>query len=350
MLKQTSLRGPVFLVCAFMIPAVTMSTSGAKTWKTRQLAESSRTVPLFDFHSNFWVNLHQVLLHEALLAGKPDRRVQNSTPLSAPNMDKQDEVNWNAAVNFYATHFASRQQVFDDQLIQINDALASQPDDEGNLNATGLPTDVVPILRSAAPIYRKYWWPAHNQSNGNWITSQKERVRVFGPKLAVAMTKDLHQQWPAAPIRVDVCYYVAAVGHAFTTLPAHTTFSSSDPSNQGLSGFELLFHEASHTFADTMRNALTSECRAQHKECGNPQSGLSPLWHALLFYTSGVELRRLLPPTEQASFTPYADANGVYTRGDWPKYLALLEEDWQAYLDGKMTFESAIHSMVADMQ
>lgn len=312
---------------------------------------STRTAPLFDFHSNFWVNLHQVLLHEALLrAGKPDRRLQSSTPLSAPDMDKRDEANWSAAVNFYAAHFGTRQQVFDDQLIQINDDLASQPDDEANLNTTGLPPDVAAILRSAAPIYRKYWWPAHNQSNEKWITSQKEGGRDLGPKLAAAMTKDLHQQWPAAPIRVDVCYYVAAIGYAYTTWTHHTTFSSSDPSDQGLSGFELLFHEASHTFADTMMNALATECRAQHEDCGNPQSRLSPLWHAVLFYTSGVELRRLLPPTEQASFTPYAYANGVYTRGNWPRYRVVLEKDWQAYLDGKLSFETAIHSMVADLQ
>ncbi len=35
------------------------------------------------------------------------------------------------------------------------------------------------------------------------------------------MIKDLHQQWPAAPIRVDVCYYVIALGYALTTLPPH---------------------------------------------------------------------------------------------------------------------------------
>ena len=350
MLKQTSLRGPALLVCTSMTLAAAMSASGAKTWRTRRLAEPSRTAPLFDFHSNFWINLHQVLLHEGLLReGKPDRRLESGTPLSAPDMDKRDEANWNAAVNFYAANFGTRPQVFDDQLIQINDDLASQPEDQANLNPTGVPPDVAAILRSAAPIYRKYWWPAHNQSNENWITSQKERVRDLGPKLAAAMTNDLHEQWPAAPIRVDVSYYVAAIGYTFTTLPRHTTFSSSDPSNQGLGGFELLFHEASHTFADTVRNALATECRAQHKDCGAPQSGLSPLWHALLFYTSGVELRRLLPPIERASFTPYAYANGVYTHGNWPKYRVVLEKDWQAYLDGKMSFDAAIHTLAADL-
>ncbi|HZS61580.1 MAG TPA: hypothetical protein VFA43_20060 [Gemmatimonadaceae bacterium] len=315
------------------------------------LAGSSGAVPRFDFHSNFWVNLHQVLLHEALLrAGKADRRLQSSALLSARNMDKRDEADWSATVNAYAAHFGTRQQVFDDELIQVNDSLATQRDDGASLQPMNLPPDVVAALRSAAPVYRKYWWTAHDQSNKNWIASQAEREREIGGKLAAAMTRDLRQGWPAEPIRVDVGYYVSAVGHAFTTLPPHTTFSSSDSSNQGLSGFEVLFHEASHTFADTLRNALAAQCRVERNDCGDPQSGLAPLWHAVLFYTSGVELRRLLPPTEQANFTPYAYAQGVYTRGNWPKYRAALEKDWRAYLDGKISFGAAVHDLTADAQ
>lgn len=303
-----------------------------------------RTTPLFDFHSNFWVNLHQVLLNEAWLrvrAGKPDRRLQSVPPLSAADMSRQDEANWSAAVSFYAAHFGGRQQHGDDQLVQINDDLAAQPDDGAHLNPAGLPPEMVTALQNAAVSYRKYWWPAHNESNDNWIASQEERVQDLGPKLASAMTKDLHQRWPAAPIRVDVCYYVAALGHANTTLPPHITFSGSDPSTQDLSGFELLFHEASHTFADTIMNALSAEGRTQHKDVGD-------LWHALLFYTSGVELRRLLPAPERASFTPYAYRYGVYG-GRWRKYRRLLEADWQPYLDGKIDFTYAIHSMVAGL-
>jgi hypothetical protein len=257
-------------------------------------------------------------------------------------MSKQDEADWNAAVSFYAAHFGSRQQHGDDQLVQINDDLAEQPDNGAHLNPVGLPPETVAVLQSAAVIYRNYWWPAHNQSNANWIESQRERVQDLGPKLASAMTKDLHQQWPAAPIRVDVCHYVVALGYAFTTLPPHITFSSSDPSNQELIGFELLFHEASHTFADTIMNALSAEGRTQHRDVGD-------LWHALLFYTSGVELRRLLPASEQATFMPYGYRYRVYAGGNWPNYLRVLETDWQAYLDGKIDFTDAIHSMVTGL-
>lgn len=300
------------------------------------------TTPLFDFHSNFWVNLHQILFHEAKLrVGKPDRLLQSATPLVAPGMSKQDEADWNAAVSLYARYFGTRQQHGDDQLVQINDGLAEQPDNGAHLNPADLPPKIVGALQSAAVIYRKYWWPAHNESNENWIASQKKRVQGLGPKLASAMTKDLHQQWPAAPIRVDLCYYVAALGHTNTTLPPHITFSSSDPTTQDLSGFELLFHEASHTFADTMMNALSAEGRTQHKDVGD-------LWHSLLFYTSGVELRRLLPAPEQPSFTPYAYRYGVY-RGNWRTYRRVLETDWQTFLDRKVDFTDAIHSMVMDL-
>jgi hypothetical protein len=69
----------------------------------------------------------------------------------------------------------------------------------------------------------------------------------------------------------------------------------------------------------------------------------------MLFYTSGGELRHLLPAPEQASFTPYAYRYGVY-RGNWREYRRKLETDWQVYLDGKTSFQTAIHSMVADLQ
>ena len=67
----------------------------------------------------------------------------------------------------------------------------------------------------------------------------------------------------------------------------------------------------------------------------------------MLFYTSGVELRRLLPAPEQASFTPYGYQHRVYAGSNWPKYRRVLETDWQAYLDGRIDFTDAIHSMVA---
>lgn len=70
----------------------------------------------------------------------------------------------------------------------------------------------------------------------------------------------------------------------------------------------------------------------------------------LRIYTPGVEVRRALPSDEHAAFTPYAYKYGLYTRGEWPEYRAVLEKDWQPYLDEKTDFTTAVHSLVADLQ
>lgn len=339
--KLRSRPALVPLIC-LLLPALTQA--GTVTDAQAQPAQqASATHPLFDFHSNFWVNLHQVLIHEAWLrTGKPDRMLESAPPLSAAGMSKQEQADWDAAVSFYAARYGTQPPYKVGELIDINDALAAQPDDAARLNPAGLPPDVVPVLQSAAVVYRKYWWTAQDQSNRAWLASQKDRVEDLGPKLAAAMTKELRQPWDATPVRVDISYYVVALGNAMTTLgPSHITYSSFDPTHKDINGFELLFHESSHTYADTLIKALAAEGSRQHKD-------VADLWHATLFYTSGVELRRVLPAPEQASFTPYAYRYGVY-RGRWVPYQHILETDWQAYLDGKTGFDAAIQSMVTDL-
>jgi hypothetical protein len=146
---------PVSLAILASITLVPVLHARSLAQESQYPSASTRATPLFDFHSNFWVNLHQVLFHEAKLrAGKPGRGLQSAPPLSAAGMSKQDEANWNAAVSFYAAHFGTRQQHGDDQLVQINDGLADQADNGAHLNAASLPPEMVAVFESTAVIYR----------------------------------------------------------------------------------------------------------------------------------------------------------------------------------------------------
>jgi hypothetical protein len=305
---------------------------------------SARRVPLFELHSSLLVNLHQTLFHEALLKqGRPDRRLQSTAPLSDANLTSDEKQAWNGAVAFYAQRFAGKQELRDDELVKINNLLSQAPDAASVPELSGLPQDVAAVLRTADPTYSKRWWPAHDKTNRDWIASMNPLIASMAPRIADAMQKDLQQGWPATPLRVDVSFFVPEIGHAYTTDdPPHTTFSSSAPALQGLNGFETLFHEASHAFADNMTNALFSDCAALKKDCGN-------LGHAVLFYTAGFETRRALPPAQQADFVPYAYKNGLYDRGEFPKYRRILEKSWQPYLDGKTDFQTALREMVAGL-
>lgn len=313
--------------------------------------------PVFAFHSGFWINLHHVLYQQARLrqqrptsrgggAATTDGAVgkgRERTALDAPN--------WNAAINFYDDSMAARDLLFDSRMVEINDRLAqfeicedlSGRDDPDC--ASGLDHDLLQMLERAAPIYRERWWPEDDRANRTWIAGVAPLVRQSGKPLADQLAAVYHAQWPRNPIRVDVVSYGGPFG-AYTTLePLHITMSSSDPRNQGLAGFEILFHEASHALAGAVQEAIVRDCRAANKPI--PRD----LWHALLFYTTGELVKRLFEKTSApgaASYTPYAVRNRLYSRG-WQDYERDLERSWQPYLDGKTNFDHALEQLVAGL-
>lgn len=107
-----------------------------------------------------------------------------------------EKTAWNAAIDSYAKGFGTRKELFDDRMVNINNAVAQLSDEGGSLNSANVPPTIAAVLQSAAPIYRKYWWPTHDAANQNWISSQTARVKQIGPQIAAAMEKDLRQEWP----------------------------------------------------------------------------------------------------------------------------------------------------------
>jgi len=149
-------------------------------------------------------------------------------------------------------------------------------------------------------------------------------------------------KWPSHPLRVDVSYFVAEIGGAYTTdHPPHTTLSSMRVS-QDWYGLEILLHEASHPLAEKLEAHLAKECAAQKKDCGD-------LWHAMQFYTVGDIMRRALAKRGIA-YDTYAEHNGLYQRGQWLKFKQAIERGWRSYLDGKMGWSGAIHAVVTAYQ
>jgi len=211
----------------------------------------------------------------------------------------------------------------------------------------------VAVLEQAAPIYRAQWWNEHDRRNREWIAGVAPLVERMGGPLSQDIARVYQSRWPHEPIPVDVVFYGGPFG-AYTSLePTHITVSSSDPRNQGMSAFEILFHESSHALATSVQDGITKACHAR----GIPIP--RDLWHALLFYTTGELVRRAAvqgelraagsaPSSAVAPYTPYAKRNGLYSRG-WQDYERVLEGYWQPYLDGKADFDHAISAVVAGL-
>jgi hypothetical protein len=325
-------------------------------------------LPVFEFHSGFWVNLHHTLYQEAKFGsslGSPaaadndkapvkNRPTLKSSPSTKSSLTPAEERAWNEALSYYAANYIDKDLLFTTELILIKNQLGDFDGcDElsGRKRETcnaGLPANLTHVLEEAAPVYRAHQWPSHDLANRRWVMRVAPLVREQGLGLSQRLADIYQTKWPKDKIRVDVCAYANRSG-AYTTLdPLRVTISSGDPRNQEAQALEVLFHEASHGIAEPVQQAIIRECRQREK--GIPRD----LWHALIFYTTGEVIRPVISASttdtsgkvSTTSYTPYAIREGIYQRG-WEGYFNLLTQFWQPYLDGNSTFDDAIARMVS---
>lgn len=299
----------------------------------------------FEFRNNFWINLHHTLFREAVVAkmSAETRAKSGLTPLDEAGASEQERRAWEDAVRYYASAFKGKRLLFDDQLVGINDWLGRDKDAE-KLLPEGLPKNLVDCLEKAAPIYRAHWWQEHERANKQFINEIEPKVAELAPEVIPQLEYFLGMKWLMEPLPVDVTYYVAEVGGAYTTEhPGHTTVASGREDNHGPAGVETLFHEGAHTLTDKLASALDAECAQQKKECAD-------LWHAVQFYTVGAVVKKALAEHGVPEYVPYAYKFGLFDRGTWPKFRPALEHDWQLYLDGKTSLQQAIVGLVRDIQ
>jgi len=333
---------------------------------TQNYAEAS--LPVFELHSGFWINLHHTLYQEARQRKAILSRDANTTKsaaataksvLAGKGLTDTEQKAWDDAVAFYMLNYADKDLLFTTELIQLKDQLGDFEDcDElsgrkRKFCDAGLPANLTLVLEAAAPVYRAHLWPEHDKANRRWILQVAPLVREQGVGLSERLADIYQTRWPHGKIRVDVVAYANWAGAYTTVDPLRVTISSLDSRNQGPQALEVLFHEGSHGIAEPVQRAIIRECRQRDKPI--PRD----LWHALVFYTTGEVIRTVLTSSLASSadkgnggpasgYSAYAFREGLYQRG-WKNYLELLQRFWQPYLDGKATFDDAIARMVSSL-
>jgi hypothetical protein len=325
----------------------------------QQIPEQETPLPVFEMHSGFWINLHHFLYLQARLtmgnsASADNGRGQtppNEPPASLLDFPAQEIQAWQDAVAFYGKDLAKRDLLLNGDMENINNRLADMeecPDLDGKSSAScksGLRPDLIEALQRAAPVYRAHWWPGHDRANHEWMAKVTPMVQQLGVELSGQLADVYQRPWPRNRLRVDVVWYAGPFG-AYTSLnPTHVTISSHDARNRGIYGFEVLFHESSHALAGSVTEAIAREFRQRDKPI--PRE----LWHALLFYTTGELVRRdvafgaisrtYLQDDDSAGYQPYAARFGLYS-GSWERFRGLLDLYWQPYLEGRVSFDTAI--------
>jgi hypothetical protein len=302
---------------------------------------------LFEFHSDFWINLHHFLYLNAL-AQKPQKgphavAVSEADAAAFHAMSKEERAAWDAAVRYYADSIIQHDLLFDRDLGMVKDELESG-DASPDLSKTKMPAELKTILLQAAPIYRKYLWPHHDEQNRRWIAEAQVLVQRYGENLKDALVRIYEVPWPDSPVRVDASVYANQFGAYTTDRPTRPTISTSDPANQGPAALEVVFHETSHGMMDRVMDAVNAAEAGVNvkRQAGAFHAGT--LWHAVLFYTAGELVAERIP-----GYVPYADKNGLWTRA-WPgPDRALIEKDWKPHMGGSASLPEALAHLVNDL-
>jgi hypothetical protein len=300
---------------------------------------------LLRFHVDFWANLNQVLLHEALVPrpgwdgpkSLKGRHVVQSEMLAPP-----DAAQWQASLAYYDAHFTTR-NLFD-HFIASMPALLGVSDAQTPATTTDLDEEWRRRLIDAAPIYRAHFWPEHEKKDRAYVDAMQPLVAAHGAWFAKRLVAVYGLPLPATPIDVEITPVVPPYGGFTQGEPPYdgpnaalVTLSSEDPSYAGDSGVEMLFHEIAHLIVGRVEKGLEESAKRQHTK-------LPPrLWHDVIFYTAG----HLAQERLGASYVPYAEraSSRLFTPDD--ERLVVLKRAWQPYLDGHTSMDAAIDAVAA---
>src|SRR5262249_13229771 len=122
---------------------------------------------------------------------------------------------WRTALDVYQRQVIIRDLVFDAVLRTLRHRLSHMDRAEVG-TAPVLVAQILAALRAAMPIYRAYWWDAHDAANRQWMTQVLGQGAEAEAWLASRLAHVYGGPWPAEPIRVDLTAYASWQG-AYTT-------------------------------------------------------------------------------------------------------------------------------------
>lgn len=325
----------------WVLPAVMVLWMTCGVYGQQAANKEPITTSYFEFHSNYWINLHHFLYQEA--SGSQLRKLQEDgngfldigEAEVHGKMGPAEQTTLEEAVAYYRDSLISRSLLFhlghERVWLQAQDAHTQIPD-------TTFSKKYTDMLNGVSPVYRKYFWPLHLKQNRTVIEQQLEMIESFEKTVIPKMEGYAMKVWPAeTKVRVDVTAYANYAGAYTAARPRFNIFVSSlDPSSETTSFVETILHEGSHllfNYGGPFREGISENFDQKKLETPYPKH----LWHAALFYLCGRSVQDEFHKIGLADYPMIMDERKVFHRYNTAKFREVLERYYQNEVDFNST-------------
>lgn len=292
----------------------------------------------YEFYSSFWINQHHFLYANADSAeegnwddGFSDGEL-NGLTTSERQLLKEGII-------FYRDSVISYNLLFNRGLSNLKRTLINFDENEV-FKIEDFSDELVNHLNTIKPIYQKYFWQKHNQTNEEVIKEHLGFITKHEDQIFERISELAQQPWKNEKVRVDISYYANWAGGYTSTQPeTHVVLTSQDKGPKG-DWLEILFHEPAHSIM-SRRNYKAAELISQVSE----RLELDPprnLWHSLLFYFSGTTVQKAFSE-DGFDYELYMIRKKVFDR-----HHEVIFKHMPSYLSGELTLEEALENLIVD--
>ncbi len=307
-----------------------------------QIAETT----YFEFHSNFWVNLHHFLYEKASNEQKgkleEDRLAFEETgeKEAISNLSPKDQEILEKAISYYRDYMIS-QSLFR-KLPSLTYALSQEGE---TIVAKGeISPSLADALNLVAGPYRQHIWPVHDDYNKKVLSLHLDKIRKMEPSVISKMEELSLNEFPnSEKVRIDLSAYASWSGAYTITDPFFNIYISSlDPTSDASEFIETVFHESTHLlfrYGSPFREL--SYNTAQELKVEQPRS----FWHACLFYLCGKVVQQELQQFG-IEHELVMDTKNIFSKVS----TTTFRDSFDLYISGELSAKEALVTILNDLK
>lgn len=300
-------------------------------------SEGVVTTDYFEFHSNYWINLHHFLYQKASGSQLRKLREDGNGFLDIGEeevygrLSVAEQTMLADALTYYSDSLISKSLLFNlgKERVWLQGLKAST-----KIKDTTFSKKYTDLLNQVSPVYHKHFWPLHTKQNRAVIQGQLDLIQTFEKVVIPKMEGFAMKKWPARKkVRVDITAYANYAGAYTAARPRFNIFVSSlDPNSEATSFVETILHEGSHllfNYGGPFREGISAHFDAMQLEIPYPKH----LWHAALFYLCGRSVQVELQKIKHPEYSMIMDARHVFSGYNTLGFREVLERYYQNEVD-----------------